>query len=316
VLKATDHFKLQTVGKPVEIGLRSPGQDPAGAAGSDGDFAELLVYDRALDNAESKQVENYLKSKWLVNLVLSDKSPLVWCNPQMSGMTGFTYSKEAGQFLLEKTENKRDSLWRFDPQTSGTVKIAEAEIIKNGQWIGTNGCACLMFTAGTNEVMLADVSGRNKTMPCGQRDFRSSDGGKLVIMGTFSKEPAMGIWEYDTALSRLRPLISGSDHPSAHARNIAPFHGTFKVPPGRNENWTIYPPLNVNPHKKYPLLIGDTLMLPMDNGVVQRQPWMGALANCGAYVVIVNRATWMGGIENWGGECHGRLQDCGAKRAD
>ena len=60
-LKGEKRVGLDTIDRSVEIGLRSG----ANAAGSDGDFAEMLIYNRALDPGEREQVENYLSVKWL-----------------------------------------------------------------------------------------------------------------------------------------------------------------------------------------------------------------------------------------------------------
>ncbi len=63
MLRGVANVKLDTAAKEVEIGYRTAtgGKNPKTA---EGDFAELLVYDRALNNAERKQVEDYLGGKW------------------------------------------------------------------------------------------------------------------------------------------------------------------------------------------------------------------------------------------------------------
>ena len=53
-------------------------------------------------------------------------------------MTGFTYSRETGCFLINRTDNGRDSVWLLD---AGTEKPSAAVQIQQGrfsdaQWIG------------------------------------------------------------------------------------------------------------------------------------------------------------------------------------
>ena len=57
VLQGTASAKLNTVERGVEIGYR----DGSDAKAAEGDFAELLVYDRALSAGEREQVEDYLQ---------------------------------------------------------------------------------------------------------------------------------------------------------------------------------------------------------------------------------------------------------------
>lgn len=117
----------------------------------------------------------------------------------------------------------------------------------------------------------------------------------VLFWGNISNEPAAGIWRYDLASGELRPIIPGSEHPSAAAKKIAPYNGSIRLPSGRNVNCTIYPPANVDRHKKYPLVIGDTLISDPIHG-----QWLqSGIAACGAYVVLVDRPSWYKEIKNW-----------------
>jgi hypothetical protein len=111
----------------------------------------------------------------------------------------------------------------------------------------------------------------------------------------------MGIWQYDVASEELRSVVSAFDLPSVYAKTIVPVRSTITLSNGRNVDCIIFPPANPNPHKKYPLLIGDTVIESRDNGRLGTM-WMADLAqaNCGAYVAIVNRKYWFIGVENWG----------------
>ena len=60
----------------VEIGYR----DGSDAKAAEGDFAELLVYDRALSAAEREQVEDYLQRQmvWTKVSYIAKCGGLVW----------------------------------------------------------------------------------------------------------------------------------------------------------------------------------------------------------------------------------------------
>jgi hypothetical protein len=302
VLKGTNNVYVATVDKEVEIGLRSASANATNAVSADGDFAELMIYNRALDASERQRVENYLKFKWLGNNLLSAKSPLVWCNPEMTGLTSFSYSKETGQFLLTKSENGKNSLWRFDPQAGQPLQIDGAGSIKNIQWIGKSGYAYARLDSGRGSVVLTDASGTQKTSLFERGDVRSfqatPDGEKLLIVGTFSNEPAAGIWQYDLGSRQLSSIVSYSDYPSVHARNMTPLNSVIKLPSGRSVNCTIYQPANFDRHKKYPLLIGYTSLGTVTGGGFGRLG-LPAIAACGAYVVVVDRVSWDTGIDLW-----------------
>ncbi len=302
VLRGTNNVRVDTADKQVEIGLRSASTTATNAAGADGDFAELLIYDRALDVGDRHQVEDYLKTKWVGNRLLSPKSPLVWFNPQMQGLTGFSYSKETGTFLLNKSENGKSSLWRFDPQAGQPIQIDAASSIQNAQWIGKDRCAYVEMASGHGGVVLADASIGQKTSLFEGGNVRwllaTPDGGKLLMVGIFSNEPAAGIWQYDLASRQLRPVVPYSDFPSVYAQDIAPQIKPIKLPSGRSVNCTIYSPPHFDRRKKYPLLIGYTHPGTVINGGFGRLG-LPAVAECGAYVAVVNRASWDNGIEQW-----------------
>jgi hypothetical protein len=311
VLQSVKTNQMTTAAGPVEIGLRSAGKGGTNAVGADGDFAELLIYQHAMDDGDRQQVEHYLQDKWLGNRQLAQGSPLVWCNPQMTGLTGFSYSRVTGQFLLTKLENGRSSLWRFDPATNDPTPIAEAVNIVSPQWLGDNGCGYACSNAGTNAVVLEAPRGGQKftlPVPGNLRWFQATpEGDKLLILGTFSNEPAEAVWQYDLATGKLRPLVPGSDHPSALAQNLEPSQTTLRLPSGRNVKCTLYAPPQLDAHKKYPLVLGYTHFGTFADGAFGRM-WLPALAACGAYVVVVDRASWDGGIENWGENVGGAYQ--------
>ena len=307
-LKGTTTFPLDTADKEVEIGLRTG----PNAAGSDGDFAELLIYNRALDEAERRKVEDYLCEKWFGTRWLTPQHPLVWFDPQVDRITGFSFSKETGQILISRTANGRDSLWRLDPSVTGPdslTRIMKSGSIQNAQWAGGKDFAYFSGEPGHRGVVLADLSGVEHSRLFERADVRwfkvTSDEKLLLFTGVVSNTPYFGIWQYDLALGQLQPVVSCSDLPSIYASNVIPSQGWIKLPSGRSVNYTTYPPLNFDPHRKYPLVMGDHVFYADDH----RRLWMPCFAACGAYVVIVGRPSWWDGIEQWEGDVTGVCQN-------
>lgn len=309
-LKKTSAFKLNTVDKEVEIGLRT-GKIPAG---SDGDFAELLIYDRVLTDDERQQVEDYLSGKWLGFQRRSSRNPLVWVDPKLPGLTGFSWSHTTGQFLLRRNDRGRESVWRFNPHardTNQVTGVSDATPLGNIQWADGENMVGLSQRPGHRGVVLADAAGKEtarlfehgRVINC----QATPDGNQLFIYGSVSNEPSPGIWQYEVATKQLQPAVPGSDASSKYAKNNFPSMGDIRLPSGRNVFCFIYPPLNFDPHRKYPLVIMDTTYLVRENGEPEQQ-WLRCAAACGAYVVIIHRNGWFTGIEQWGENVMGVYQ--------
>jgi acetyl esterase/lipase len=79
--------------------------------------------------------------------------------------------------------------------------------------------------------------------------------------------------------------------------NLTPFRGSLKLASGRSLNCTIYPPANFDRHKKYPLVLGYTVIDMTTEG--HEQFWMQDLAACGAFVAFADRNRWFKDIEKW-----------------
>lgn len=304
ILKDTSTLPINTIDNEVEIGARNANSVGKYAAGSDGDFAELLIYNRALKSTDRQQVEDYLSAKWFGSKLLSAHSPIIWLDPQISGITGFSYSKETGQFLISCAEGGRDSLWRLDSRTDEASQLAQAYSIRDAQWVGEKKYAFASRETGNRSVVLADSSGAERTSLFAGNYvdwFRvTSDEKKLLFEGTVSNEPDVGIWQYDFASKQLKSVVPCSDYPFTYTSNVIPSHGSIKLPSGRSLGYTIYSPANFNPsqHKKYPLIIGNT-WFGRRFQTAHGRLWAPAIAACGAYVVVVERADWWGGIDQW-----------------
>lgn len=303
ILRGSSGNQLNTADKVVEIGLRTA--DPTGknAKVADGDFAELLIYDRALGTDERQQVEDYLSTKWFGHEVRrAAPNPFIWIDPKRTGLTAFSYSKASGTFLLESSVAKQDVLSRYDSNTGESVKIAQDEVLESPQWCDSGDFVYFKRDAKGSRVILADTSGKEKARLLEHSELRWFEilpgGHKLMAFGTISNEPSPGIWECDVESRRIAAVIPYSDYPSKYAREVTPFIKNIKTADGRNLVCEIFRPLNFNPHRKYPLLIGDTVFTdPIYR--YQGPCWAPAIANCGGYVVIVERRSWLGGLANW-----------------
>jgi hypothetical protein len=296
ILLGTASAKLNTVERGVEIGFRD-GND---AKAAEGDFAELLVYDRALNYAERQQVEDYLRGKWFGQK--SSAPPLVWHDPGLDGMTGFSYSKETGKLLISRTANAQDSIWRLDAASGLAVaatRVMEESSLRNAQWAGPDRFAYVSRVANRTELMLADSSGTGNRLLLGRGTiewFRvTPDQRQVFLLGSISNEPAPSIWRYDLASDALRPVISSSDYPSIHARAIVTTHKSFTSPAGGKVTYTIFLPAHSDKHKKHPLMIGDTTISTSIYG----EPFMKGVAACGAIVAVVDRPNWTPGLDQW-----------------
>jgi len=296
--------KLNTVERGVKIGFRDAiGGGEAKAA--EGDFAELLIYDRALSTGERRQVETYLGAKWFGAQSLAPQNPYVWLDPQLTGLTGFSYARETGRFLLSRSENGRDSLWRLDSGMDGVTNATQmvaGRFLRDAQWTGLRTFAYTSREVGHAGLVLADLDGKEheRLFQTGELGwFRVTPDQKQVLFwGNVSNEPAAGIWRYELASGQLQAVSPGSDYSSPYAQNLKPFNGSIKLPSGRSVTCTIYPPAHLDRHRKYPLVLGNTLLAVAINGDHGRL-WVPDIATCGAFVVIINRWSWWGGIEQW-----------------
>jgi hypothetical protein len=302
IVRGIANAKLNTADKEIEIGLRTA-TGGKNAKAAQGDFAELLVYDRALNFNERKQVEDYLGRKWfgIKNKNPTAQNPYVWFVPPAEGLTSFSYSKESGQFLLNCTEARRGFLWQYDPQTANLTKVAEGDI-EDEQWFGDGQSGYLLHDSRHGGIVLRDAFGAEEDRALQGANvlwFGASDADTMLLLGSISNQPSAAIWQYDVASSKLKPLIPYSDEPSIYAKGVSPTNITIKTPSGENLACTIYLPLNFNPRKKYPLVIGNTVFTdPIYR--YQGPGWAPAVANCGGYVVIVERRSWFKGLDDWG----------------
>jgi hypothetical protein len=293
-LKGAKSLTLDTADEKVEIGLRT-GNNPVS---SDGDFAELLVYNRALDSNERQQVEDYLSLKWFGLARLSPQNPLIWFNPSLSGISDFSYSRKDRCFLISSIESGQDSLWRLDtPEgaTAGPTKILESESILNAQWCGSGGFAFATRQSGQMELVLADLLDQQEehlfedTNSSMDSFVAQPDSGKLLVLGMVTNELVPEIWLYDIAKEKFNLAVSCSDFSSPFAHHpVVPENKKISLPSGRSADCLIFRPANYSRYKRYPLIICDTAYDPYGLS----WDWIQGLVNCGAYVATAKRSGW------------------------
>jgi hypothetical protein len=297
-LRGRTTFSLNTADSELELGLRTAAIN---TVGSDGDFAELLVYDQALSPAARQQVENYLNLKWFGNTLLLPGNPAVWCEPRIPGMVSFNYSKQNRQFLIRSmTDNY--ALWRFDPKSDEATQITKGGPIWGEQWAGSENCAYISYEPPHKRVAVADAFGTGATRWYEPQNLdwckATEDGQKLFFGGTISNEPSAEIGQIDLDSGQMRTAVSYADHPSIYAQNASGYEVSMFLPAGRVVQCTVYPPAHFNPHKKYPLVIGDTPFRGFINGP-HGTLWMPAITTCGAFVIYTDRVGWWQDMEQW-----------------
>ena len=295
VLRGTASAKLNTVERGVEIGFRD-GQDGKAA---EGDFAELLVYDRALNDAERRQVEDYLDGKWFGEKSRSSPKPLVWFDTGLGGLTGLAYAKETGELLISRTNSGRDSILRLDtasgPGTS-PVQVIEAQSARNPQWAGRNQFVYASRLDTRLWIKQADLAGKEKKpllQLWGNGNFEwfqvTPDQKQVFLVGNINNAPVPGIYRHDLASGGWHPAISSSDHPSRFAQAVESSSRNLSMA-GSSATYTFFRPANFDPHKKHPLMIGDTVITDPIYG----ESFMMSVAACGACVAVVGRPYWTG----------------------
>ena len=258
ILRGTSNAKLNTADKEVEIGYRDAtgGQN---AKAAEGDFAELLVYDRALNYDERAQVEDYLNAKWFGKKPGAPQSPVATYGTGLDGMTGLACSIETGQLLISRTENGRDSVWRLDTASGPDAKateVLEAPSVRDLQWIGRDKFIYSSRDGSRSGLVLTDLSGHEGKPLLERANFDwfkvTADQKQLFLFGTISNEPAPGIWRYDLATDAWHPVISSSDNPSIYARAVVTTHINLKLPGGGQVTCAIYRQANFDKIKSIP----------------------------------------------------------------
>jgi hypothetical protein len=297
-LKGRTHFPINTPDVEVELGLRVPKNgDLAQAAASDGDFAELLVYDRALNVAEQQRVETYLSRKWFGGGVITAQNPKVWVNPKIKGVTDLAWSRDTGRLLLRVEDGPQKSFWLCDSNGGGSA-VLPADSAPGAQWVGPDTFAYVTGGTGRNQIVVADARGAEPSRQSVGATLRAFSvapaGDRMLLVGTVSNEPAPGIWQCDLKTGELQNLVAYSGRPCPDATR-GPVLRSYVRPNWPELSCVIYPPPKVERGRKYPLIISDTVIADALHGPM----FQSGIAGAGAYVAITERIYWPTGIEQW-----------------
>jgi len=303
VLKCSAPFKLDTAESPFEIGIRtSVNSGKTKTDTSSGDLGEILVYNRCLGGAEREQVEKYLSAKWVGTQHLSSDSPLVWINTGMDNIAGLEYSKASGKFLIHTTNTVGGTLWVFTPNAgdpaTNMVKIAFDRVLADPHWAGPSNALFTGDYRGRRKLYNVGLDGKSAAVVAefpGLLSVEPVPGGKAILWGTISNEPTHSVWEYDLASKTALSVLPYSQHPSQYAREIKSSTGVIKLPSGTNVTVTVFYPLAFDPAKKYPVILGDTVVADALHGI-----WVhSGISGGGAFVILANRRWWPTEIERW-----------------
>ena len=320
ILQGTKTCVLKTGDNAVQIGFQSPDfAHKFRGDKSNGDFAELLIYNVNLTTDQQKQVQDYLATKWFGGKLPANvvpHTPEVWFTPNLfsdlaaatnSTIDEFTYSRETGQLLISLVQNKGaskgTSLWRFYPEKDGLLPLLATTrnvFIQNLRWVGASQYAFVSTAKGNSTITVANLSKAEKASSFASgiagRFTPTPDGRQLFVTGITSNEPADGIWRYDLDAKLSHCVVPYADVPSPQIARSDYVHGTATIN-GHKLDYYLYRPVGITGHdwKKHPLVIGNTVLV---DAQYQQNPdgplWAQALANCGAYVIIVNRRNWTG----------------------
>ena len=274
-------------------GLFLPGTDPLANP-----FSLMALDDQTVVWGQGNSV-------WSLNL--DDNSlrrllDLKTAMPAGTTLSSLSFSKETGQFLLNCNTWGADSLWRFDPNYASSAPEKIADKFSSAVWInGGHGGGWLSRQNNCLMVQRDPASAPVQIVPGATIDgiTVSPDGRQLFLLGTTQDEPSAGIWQYDFASAQLKCVVPYGNQLSAYAKRENFSKASLQTASGQTLTYYILPPMNADqhPHRKYPLVIGDTLFHSV---LGSHGPWIPAVAACDAYVVIVDRPGWFDGIKNWG----------------
>jgi len=234
-------------------------------------------------------------------------------------LDAFAFSRTNGKFLLKlrpAKEANEASLCQLrlgeTPEKIATCPLDASAISWVNATSNSYAYICLKSTNSISRILKLQIglqaeSSTLFTNGTVESLTTSSDGRRLFVVGIPSNDLAESIWQYeaDSPSKNLKCVVPCTDRPSPYARHVQALHDTLTLTNGRTVDYYLYPPVNLNlqQHKKYPLVIGDTMYQIPDSEHQYRLNgplWAEAVACCDAYVMIVNRPTWKTGLNEWG----------------
>ena len=221
--------------------------------------------------------------------------------PGGTTLHSLSFSKATGRLLLNGSTWGTDALWRFDPNDASAAPEKIADKFSGAVWINAGHNGGWLSQQNNSLMVQRDPAATPVEIMRGatvKEITVSSDGRQLFFLGMTNDEPSEGIWGYDFASAQLKCVAPCSDQLSAYVKQENPSKATLQNAAGQTVDYFVIPPRNADrhPHRKYPLVIGDTQLWVMKG---TQGPWVSAVTACDAYVVVVDRRGWFDGIEDW-----------------
>ena len=221
--------------------------------------------------------------------------------PAGTTLHSLSFSRETGLLLLNGNTWGTDTLWRFDPNDASSAPEKIADKFSSAVWINAGHKGGWLSRQNNSLMVQRDPAATPVQILPGanvEEMTVSSDSRQLIFRGTTNNEPSTGIWGYDFAAAQLKCVVPYGNQLSTYVKQENPSKSSLSTASGQTVDYYVIPPMNADqhPHRKYPLVIGDTQLWVMRG---TQGPWVSAVTACDAYVVVVDRRGWFDGIENW-----------------
>lgn len=258
------------------------------------------------------------KGDYLWSLNLASDTAEVLFHARTNRLTDFSYARLSGKFLVNCAGKEGSTLRRMildDGALEDYEAPSELPPAHSVHWLGEKkeGCAYICGNTdptGRRSLELLPKEGATPIEPFSQGNIDaiavSANGQCLFFVGDISNAPASSVWEYKSDSGEVRQVVPGLQYPSPYATRVNARKVTvITLDTGQRFNYYVCEPVGLNPHahKKYPMVIGDTLYDTLDPAYENRVHgpyWAPMLANAGAYVVIVERpGGWMNEMDLW-----------------
>lgn len=210
---------------------------------------------------------------------------------------GISYSRDMGAFLLVENTNRStiSSLVALSIGADGFRKdeLTRKPSIRSAQWINKGqGYACVATWGDTTALTIKNERSipENTLFTNGQvwSIFCDGESSRVYALADESSEPA-GVWQGDGNSGDVSCVVSPwvNQNVDFHFQPVLTEWAHYKDGSGRTHaaRFDLVPPANFSGNKKYPLIIGTASYewTPIPHGVYAQ-----CLANCGAYVALVN----------------------------
>jgi hypothetical protein len=231
---------------------------------------------------------------WELNL--DDKSPKRFCSTSPRTLGSLSYAKNTKSFLaIENTKHSPISSLTTIEENGDTNDVEQIPSATDAQWVN-NGKGYAFISTGTENPLLTirkdEASPEVKFFSDGHvwSMFCDPENPRVYALAAQKSEPA-GIWKCETNYEDVACMVSpwGKQDINFHFQPDLVGWARF-AQDGRNHNarFDLVPPADFSRKKKYPLVIGTASYewTPIAHGIYAQ-----CLANCGAYVALVNY-TW------------------------